>query len=250
MVWCLVPSFCSAQLCQTLRFERVSGAALACFRETLPQHGMRLGEGSAGEIKGPQGASGSFTWDSRLEILSVTISSLPMFASCRRATSEILDFGQACRGTDVVTQVAHDAVRETWRIDSPDVRKRETAYSMIPLEPGDSLRVTAGGCVQTGGHGNTWRRYVDPGNDQLYHGTIKFPGQMSSVRLKDVRDPVVIPAGPVDAVLRLGFEDMDYTDNGYWGRDPGPNGECRNEPNAWVQIIVDHTARKGRHDRR
>jgi hypothetical protein len=31
--------------------------------------------------------------------------------------------------------------------------------------------------VQTGGHGSTWKRYVDPSSDNgLYHGTISLPG--------------------------------------------------------------------------
>jgi hypothetical protein len=250
MSWYLMPPFCSAQLCPAIRSDHVSGAAFACFRDTLPQHGMLLGHGEAGSINGPQGAKGSFTWDSRLELLSVMITSLPLLASCRRAASEILDFGQACTGTDVVTQITRDSTQEIWRVDSPDVRRQETAYPMIPLEPGDSVRVTAGGCAQTGGHGNTWRLYVDPRNDQLHHGSIKFPGQTSFLRLKDLRagEAFVIPATLDEAVLRLGFEDSDYTDNGYWGRDPGPNGECRNQPNAWVEIIVGHPARKGRND--
>jgi|HubBroStandDraft_1064217.scaffolds.fasta_scaffold104862_2 hypothetical protein len=248
--WYLIPSACRAQACQAIRLDHISVEALECFRGSLPQHGILLEPGNAGAINGPAGAKGSFTWDSGLELLSVAITGLPVFTSCQRATSEVLDFGRACRGTDAVTQIAHDAARETWRIDSPDVRKPETAYPMIPLAPGDSVRVTAGGCAQTGGHGDTWRLYVDPQNDQIHHGAIKLPGQTSFVRLKDLRatEPYVIPSNLSNTVLRLGYEDTDHTNNGYWGRDPGPNGECRNQPNAWVEISIEHPARQRRKD--
>jgi len=241
---------CWGQGCAAIRLDGVSREALACFRETLPQHGIVLAQGEAGIIAGPQGAKGSFAWDSRLQLLSVTVTGLPLFSSCQRATSEIFDFGRACTGTDVVKLLARDGASETWRIDSPDIRKPETSYPGIPLEVGDSIRVTAGGCAQTGGHGNTWRLYVDPRNDQMHHGTIKVPGQTSFTRLKDLRatDLFVIPAAEDHASLRLGYEDADYTDNGYWGRDPGPNGECRDQPNAWVQISIEHTGRRERKD--
>jgi hypothetical protein len=242
----LFPVFCFGQACPAIRVDRVSPAALICIRETLPQHGILLEQTNDGAVTGPRGAKGTFTWDSGRQSLSVTITTLPIFTSCQRAESEILDFGTACTGTDIVTHVANDGQRETWRIDSPDVRKPETGYAVIALQPGDSVRVTAGGCAQTGGHGDTWRLYVDPRNDPNHHGTIKLPGQTSFTRLKDLRaaDTFVIPATAADLSLRLGYDDFDYSDNGYWGRDPGPNGECRNQSNAWIQIIVEHMRRR------
>ena len=233
--------YCHGQTCPEIHVDRVSLVALSCIRDTLPQHGILLEQNNSGAVTGPRGAKGMFNWNPVLQSLSLTITSLPIFTSCQRAESEVLDFSRACTGTNVVTQLASDAERKTWRIDSPDVRKPETAYPTISLQPGDSVRVTAGGCVQTGGHGDTWRLYVDPRNDSNHHGTIKFPGQASFTRLKDLRatDAFVIP--PVsDLSLHLGYEDFDYTDNGYWGRDPGPNGECRNQSNAYVQILVEH----------
>ena len=242
----LFPAFCSSQICPAIRIDRVSPAALTCIRETLPQHGILLELGNDGAVTGPRGAKGAFAWDSHGQSLSVTITTLPIFTACQRAASEILDFGTACTGTDVVTHVASDGPREAWRIDSPDVRKPETGYPAIALQPGDSVRVTGGGCAQTGGHGDTWRLYVDPHNDPSHHGTIKFPGQTSFTRLKNLQstDTFMIPATASDLSLRLGYEDFDYSDNGYWGRDPGPKGECRSQSNAWVEIVVEHARRR------
>ena len=46
------------------------------------------------------------------------------------------------------------------------------------------------GCCQTGGHGKTWKRYVDPqgpNSDRLYHGLVWVPGATSGlVRLQGV----------------------------------------------------------------
>src|SRR5215470_7699945 len=67
---------------------------------------------------------------------------------------------------------------ETWRIDEPNVGQRSTDYPII-FHPGDAVTIDAGGCVQTGGSGRTWKRYVDPqgpNSDHLYHGLIEIPG--------------------------------------------------------------------------
>src|SRR5689334_14723388 len=58
----------------------------------------------------------------------------------------------------------------------PVVTQRATTYPIV-VHRGDRIMVTAGGCVQTGGHGLTWKRYLAPesGND-LYHGLIDIPG--------------------------------------------------------------------------
>jgi hypothetical protein len=234
-------SFLMAQVCPVIRVDGVSAEALGCVRETLPRHGMILEEGDAAAITGPRGAKGSFNWDAGHRVLAVTITGLPFLASCQRAAAEILDFGRGCAGTDAVTRVGDN----TWRIDSPNVRKRESAYPTIRLLSGDTVRVLAGGCVQTGGHGDTWKLYVDPPKDPIHHGTIKLPGQAAFIRLKDIPagDSYVIPAAGNDLPVRLGYEDNDYSENGYWGRDPGPNGQCRNQTNAWVQILVEHAAK-------
>src|SRR5712671_6339427 len=68
---------------------------------------------------------------------------------------------------------------EIWRIDEPNVKEPVTPYPQIVFRPGDRVTITAGGCVQTGGVGKTWKRYVDPQGpnaDHLYHGLIQIPG--------------------------------------------------------------------------
>ena len=105
----------------------------------------------------------------------------------------------------------------------------------------------AGGCVQTGGAGKTWKRYVDPSgpnSDRLYHGLIQIPGVDSDlVHIAGVVNRTVdIPAtvNPQNAVLRLGYEDDDYSDNGYWGHDDGTEDQCRGVGNAFVVLTVVH----------
>src|SRR5438105_9059582 len=64
------------------------------------------------------------------------------------------------------------------RIDEPNVTQRLTPYIDIAFQIGDSVTIDAGGCVQTGGIGPTWKRYVNPqgpNSDQLYHGLILIP---------------------------------------------------------------------------
>src|SRR5205823_4332911 len=64
-------------------------------------------------------------------------------------------------------------------IDQPNVKARFTEYHEVRFLPGDTVSVQAGGCVQTGGVGRTWKRYVDPSgpnSDRLYHGLIWLPG--------------------------------------------------------------------------
>jgi hypothetical protein len=65
------------------------------------------------------------------------------------------------------------------RIDRPNVRERFTWYPQIRFQPGDTIKFDAGGCVNRGGSGLTWTRYVDPvgpASDRLYHGLIWLPG--------------------------------------------------------------------------
>lgn len=66
------------------------------------------------------------------------------------------------------------------RIDQPTVTQRRTEYSAITFQPNDKIFVQAGGCVQTGGSGDTWKRFVNPqgkNSDRLYHGLISIPGR-------------------------------------------------------------------------
>ncbi|MBV9117603.1 MAG: hypothetical protein JOY63_09595, partial [Acetobacteraceae bacterium] len=63
---------------------------------------------------------------------------------------------------DVVTKVQETSATTVWRIDEPNVKQRATLYQQIKFISGDRISVDAGGCVQTGGHGRTWKRYVNP----------------------------------------------------------------------------------------
>jgi hypothetical protein len=142
-------------------------------------------------------------------------------------------------------------------IYSPHVKEAMSEFRGIGFREGDRVRVEAGGCVQTGGVGRTWKRYVDPSGpnaDRLYHGLIGLPylrGRYPEsrlvkglVRLRDViHREYVIPAdkradSPESFNLRLGYEDDDYGDNGYWGHDDGTEDQCRGVGNAFVTITI------------
>jgi len=123
-------------------------------------------------------------------------------------------------------------------ISEPVVTQRETTYDFSFL-PGDHVTVNAGGCVQTGGHGQTWKRYVDPASDgDLYHGLITIPGATGDLeRLVNVVGRQYVVGGRGGS-LKLGYEDDGYSDNGYYAHDDGTGGQCRNSVNAFVHIVV------------
>jgi hypothetical protein len=138
---------------------------------------------------------------------------------------------------------------ETWRIDEPNVKKSIIEFQQIRFQPGDTVRVTGGGCVQTGGWGATWKRYVDPlgdNSDKLYHGMVLIPGAIGELPANDLDRfaRILIIKGhnfPVKAIteprkqhLWLGYEDSKYSDNGYNDQDAGTQGQCR-IGNSWVE---------------
>ncbi|MEU3648067.1 hypothetical protein AB0E59_32115 [Lentzea sp. NPDC034063] len=124
-------------------------------------------------------------------------------------------------------------------VKEPVVTQLKTTYDFSFL-PGDHVLVTGGGCVQTGGSGKTWKRYIDPASDNnKYHGLITIPGATGDLdRLLDVVGrPLVVPGrGPVKLVL--GYEDDNYGDNGYYAHDNGTADQCKNSTNAFVSIDV------------
>jgi hypothetical protein len=135
-----------------------------------------------------------------------------------------------------------------WRIDQPNVRQGETEYPSITFRQGDLISVFAGGCVQIGGGGLTWKRYVNPtarskGDDDQYHGLIHLPG---FVGLQHIRNTVLNGGWPVNADpgtdrhLHLGYVDDGYGNNGYWGHDDGWWEQCNDLPNAWVTVVIQH----------
>jgi hypothetical protein len=133
-----------------------------------------------------------------------------------------------------------------WRIDEPNVGRPVTEYPNIRFQWGDRVTVQAGGCNQTGGVGDTWKRYVDPqgdGSDRLYHGLIQIPGATQGlVRIASVVGRTLTVAPGIDTAqmyLRLGYEDDNYGDNGYSDRDPGTNNQCVGQPNAFVVLTIE-----------
>jgi len=69
-----------------------------------------------------------------------------------------------------------------WTIKRPEVRQRLTEYPEIVFNPGESVLISAHGCVNVKGagkKGDDWRRYVDPEGthtDRSFHGTVWVPG--------------------------------------------------------------------------
>lgn len=178
---------------------------------------------------------------------------------------------------DVISQLgSNNPLITVWRIDRPNIAKPASSYPDIKFLPGDRFKVLAAGCDQTGGHGQTWKLYVNPqgdNTDHLYHGLIAVdeavprtrpdPNSPNSTmqklsRLSDfgVGDgrgkgepvehsiPNPLPTGrdiskdPI--VLNLGFEDDGYGDNGYYSRDSGNNDQCVNVPDAYVIVTIAH----------
>jgi hypothetical protein len=136
------------------------------------------------------------------------------------------------------------------RIDQPTVTQSVTQYPTIVFRPGDTVTVNAGGCVQTGGSGKTWKRYVNPSgpnSDHLYFGEIMIPGAtLEMVRVSTlIGKTLTVPANvdlPGQLFLKLGYADDNYGDNGYWGHDDGTENQCEGTAgdNAWVTLTIVH----------
>jgi hypothetical protein len=120
----------------------------------------------------------------------------------------------------------------------PSVGEKSTVYPQIHFDAGDRVFIEAGGCVQTGGKGKTWKRYVDPAADNdLYHGLIGLPGYVDRRLQGLVGSQIIVPeAGP----LVLGYEDDNYGDNGYndRGDDNGTGNQCLGLGNAFVRLEI------------
>src|SRR5207247_7202776 len=129
----------------------------------------------------------------------------------------------------------------------PNVKQRQTPYPNTRFQPGDRVTVFANGCVQTGGSGRTWKRYVDPQgpkSSQLYHGLVEIPGATPHlVRIQSILgQELTVQKGldPKQYFLRLGYEDDGYGDNGYWGHDDGTGDQCKGVGSAWVIVRITH----------
>lgn len=159
-------------------------------------------------------------------------------------------------------------------ISNPVVDRAAYVYPQVVFKPGDVVTFHAGGCVQTGGHGKTWKRYVNPSGPNsgadwpgLYHGTVFIPAALldgQTVTSRSISDvinrtataPIEIPAPSASrppqplSVLTLGYRDDDPSNgrnnNGYYGHngDEGTGHQCPTQGddggNAWVVIDVVH----------
>jgi hypothetical protein len=125
------------------------------------------------------------------------------------------------------------------QIIEPTVTQQSTVYPGVVFSPGEHVSVLAGGCVQTGGHGLTWKRYVNPTPDVgLYHGTIFIPGATSGLIPVQNAIGAQYTVGINGGTLQLGYVDDGYSDNGYYAHDNGTSDQCKNVENAWVDIFI------------
>lgn len=119
----------------------------------------------------------------------------------------------------------------------------------IVVYPSDSIFIRAEGCVQTGGSGRTWKRYVNPSgsdSDRLYHGQIQIPGVIESLTfLSDLigngswsRRFIVSSGNTFPGFIAIGYTDDDYDDNGYYSHDDGTENQCRENIDAYLDIYV------------
>ncbi len=129
-------------------------------------------------------------------------------------------------------------------IHNPIVSRPEWVYPAVVFAPNDKVFVNGDGCVQTGGSGDSWKRYINPGGggaDHLYHGLVRVPtGRLSGTDVGNtmtriehvVGRPITVTGDGVpesELVLHLGYEDDDYTDNGYDRHDNGTEDQCKGD---------------------
>jgi hypothetical protein len=147
-------------------------------------------------------------------------------------------------------------IGEQWYIDQPEVDTAHRDYPEIRYKVGDMVRVEAGGCVKTSKDPIACRRYVNPtgpDGDRLYSGTIRLPGAEPTtgldtevrigraVKVRDVRITAKKEDHDYsDYFLHLGYQDDDYTDNGYYAMDKGVDNQCNGVGWAWVRVTVFH----------
>jgi hypothetical protein len=168
--------------------------------------------------------------------------------------------GAAC--TITATDATHT------RIDQPFVEGPSYEYTSVLFQPGDRITIDAGGCVQTGGSGETWKRYVNPTGSGsgwpggLYWGWVTIPG---AVFADNPNQPVThVPIGsftgglqhdfivpdigqstdfaqPLDLIV--GYTDDEYDDNGYYSHDDGNDNQCALDHDggpAHLNLAVQH----------
>jgi hypothetical protein len=149
---------------------------------------------------------------------------------------------------DIISTEHPSATVEIIHIRQPNVKQNVTPYPGITFQAGDEIVVDAGGCVQTGGIGPTWKRYVNPSGEEsekYYFGEIWIPGVTQIMQpIQGITTPLFVPAGasPNNLFLRLGYSDDGYGDNGYYDHDDGTENQCAGQAGgaAWVTLTVTH----------
>ena len=112
-----------------------------------------------------------------------------------------------------------------------DQQTTDTGYT---FPAGSHVRIEANGCEQTGGSGETWKRYVNPDppdGSSEFHGRVGIyavspggPTTLANTRILSI-DASTYYRVTTPSYLQVGFEDDDYTDNNYDSHDDG-NGQC------------------------
>ena len=155
-----------------------------------------------------------------------------------------------------------DGLHGNCTINQPEVRQAKTEYENVEFHDKDIVTIDAGGCVQTGGAGKTWKRYVNPAaNNDLYHGLFRIPGMTFPYFSSSPYVPGGFSRFPTTGTstshftftydknmysyLILGFEDDGYSDNGYWGHDNGTGDQCKNIGDAYVKISIHNPSEHG-----
>jgi len=170
-------------------------------------------------------------------------------------------------GKQVLYHPTQSPVMDIYFIRLPLVTARFTRSGITLLE-GDRVSIRACGCVQTGGEGDTWKRYVNPSgpdSDKLYHGAVAtdnfiiippagnpapccrssptIPGTLRISDMIDAQNRGFQFQIRKQTTLTLAYEDgvKDYGDNGYEGHDDGTEQQCRGVGGAALEITVRHT---------
>jgi hypothetical protein len=152
-------------------------------------------------------------------------------------------------GADIITCTESPPGHEMWKIDYPSVDRSLTDYPALTFNPGDVVTLDARGCVQSGGFGSTWKRYLNPDDgsghlDSQYYGTVQIVGVTGDNNPESILHWIgpsfIIPQA---GHLALGYvDDGGIGDNGYWNHDDGINNQCVNDDKTTVFIIIDRHA--------
>jgi hypothetical protein len=118
-------------------------------------------------------------------------------------------------------------------------------YKSIVLIPGDQVGIEAAGCVQTGGAGSTWKRYVNPSgpnSSRLYFGSLEIPGAIANTRFSTLQGQTIKFEGGTPTTLVLHYTDDNYGDNGYYSHDNGTQNQCAGPTGgpAHVTLTITH----------